>query len=286
MDGSGDWTIEAAQRTGGLSLAVMAHGSTGPMIRTHCMPADTVCLFLSPSHRGAIGGFGAAPRRFDRCGRMVVSPAGVPLQARIPGSPPRRLVNCVWEGPIEEDPLAAGAGAWDGDWERVQRACLDLRDAAAERLLHRMADEVSAPGFASALLLEGLGLTLRAEIARYVRHAAAPAAGGLAPWQLRRIDDLIRSDSAGALALADFAAACEISTRHLMRAFRHSTGRTLMAHLQTARLERSKALLAGGTLPVAAIAAAAGFATPSGFAAAFRRATGQTPRAWRARHRR
>jgi AraC family transcriptional regulator len=282
MDGEFDWTIEAAQQVRGLRLAVMTHASTGPLTRTHCMPADTVCLFLTPSPRGATGGFGTAPRRFDRCGRMVVTPAGVPLQARIPGSPPRRLVNCIWEGAIEDDPLNP-AGTWDGDWERVQQACLDLRDAAAERLLQRMADEVTAPGFASALLLEGLGLTLRADIARHVRRAAAPAAGGLAPWQLRRIDELARGDTGSNL--ADFAAACQVSARHLMRAFRHSTGRTVMSHVQAMRLERAQTMLADSALPVAEIAAAAGFATPSAFSAAFRRVAGCTPSAYRARRR-
>ena len=49
------------------------------------------------------------------------------------------------------------------------------------------------------------------------------------------------------------------------------------AYLKHARIERAKRLLTQGELPMAAIAATAGFGTRATFFAAFKHATGITP---------
>jgi AraC family transcriptional regulator len=83
--------------------------------------------------------------------------------------------------------------------------------------------------------------------------------------------------------LAEIAGACRMSTRHLTRAFRKETGLTLGAYVEQVTIERAKTMLRETQTPIATIAVNTGFATPAGFSAAFRRATGQTPRGFRAR---
>jgi AraC family transcriptional regulator len=177
-------------------------------------------------------------------------------------------------------------GAWD---DAELKACMDVRGEPIRTGLRRLASEAEAPGFASDLLVEGLGLTVMAEIGRYLHHARghSPAVrGGLAPWQLRRITDAIGSLPETPPRLIDLASLCGISTRHLMRAFRQSAGQTITAYAEGARLRHATQLLSETDLPLADIARQLGFAAPSGFSHAFRRAVGEPPSAFRRRQRR
>src|SRR3546814_10190950 len=102
------------------------------------------------------------------------------------------------------------------------------------------------------------------------------AVGGLAVWQLRRIDERIAGDPLPP-SLNELAQLCGISPRHLTRAFRASRGCSIGEHLAAHRIEQSRQMLAAGS-GVKAVAYTLGFTAPSNFAAAFRRATGESPR--------
>jgi AraC family transcriptional regulator len=116
------------------------------------------------------------------------------------------------------------------------------------------------------------------------RPSRRAVADTLAPWQLRRIEDHARTAAlAEPASIAVFAKLCDLSASHLARCFRQTTGRTLRAFVEAIRMERACALLAESELPVKDIATASGFSTPRYFSTAFRRATGETPRAYRAR---
>ena len=52
------------------------------------------------------------------------------------------------------------------------------------------------------------------------RVLAEPPGGGLAPWQLRRIPSHVEGKIGAPPAIADLAALCGISPRHLSRLFR------------------------------------------------------------------
>lgn len=115
--------------------------------------------------------------------------------------------------------------------------------------------------------------------------AAAPrpvARGGLAAWRLRRIDNYLQGGRWNCT-VDELAKLCGLSRGHLMRAFRQSTGRTLAAYVNELRLARACALLASDDVSIAAIAQDLQFSQPSGFAAAFRRRTGLSPRQYRQR---
>jgi AraC family transcriptional regulator len=260
---------------------VLAHAPTGPLQRTHLMPRHTVSLFLTrDAAADARGSYGARPHGFGRFGAVVVTPAAMPLHVRLSGAPPRRLLSCSFSPALFD--------RWDGLAERWSaarlQACLDVRDRLVEDALRRMADEALAPGLASLALVQGLGLAVAAQLSRCLDGRAPPVLkGGLAPWQLRRIQD--RAADGPAPGITDLAALCGISARHLMRAFKAGTGETVAAYVERVRAARAQALLRDGEQPVAEIAREMGFASASGFAAAFRRVTGETPRAFRRRSR-
>jgi AraC family transcriptional regulator len=280
------WTIDAQLRTSDIEVVLMTHGATGPLRRTHRMADHTISLFLTQDYGDARGRYeaGERPMHFARFGPLSITPANIPLSVRSGGAPPRRLISCR----IERDRFqrATGLGeAWD---DRELAACLDVRGDRIRTGLRRLASEAETPGFASGLLVEGLGLTMMAEIARYLRGArdrSPIARGGLAPWQLRRIADAVESQLDAPRGLSELAGLCGIGNRHLMRAFKQSTGRSIMAYVEAARLKRAVRLLAETDLPLADVARQLGFSAQSGFSHAFRRATGEPPSAFRRRQR-
>jgi transcriptional regulator GlxA family with amidase domain len=69
-----------------------------------------------------------------------------------------------------------------------------------------------------------------------------------------------------------------VSVRQLERLFADHLGSTIRAHYLRMRLDRARNLLKQTILPVVAVAAETGFATPSHFSRAYRSAFGRSPR--------
>jgi AraC family transcriptional regulator len=72
-----------------------------------------------------------------------------------------------------------------------------------------------------------------------------------------------------------------VSERHFSRLFRIATGESPARFAQGRRLDRAQDRLVHSRLPVKQIAWEAGFESAAAFSAAFRRRTGQSPRAFR-----
>lgn len=95
--------------------------------------------------------------------------------------------------------------------------------------------------------------------------------------RLRRVCEAIRADPARAWTLEHWADTAGTSARTLARLFLRETGTRFHDWRQQARLEAALTELArGGNVATAALRA--GYASPSAFTAAFRRAMGTTPR--------
>ncbi|MGV9677392.1 AraC family transcriptional regulator [Nocardia sp. NPDC003482] len=92
----------------------------------------------------------------------------------------------------------------------------------------------------------------------------------------RRVAEALLRDPADDRTLARFAPEAAASPRTLARVFLAETGITFGQWRTQARLAASLPLLAAG-LPVARIAERVGYATPSAYVAAFRRAVGVSP---------
>ena len=215
-------------------------------------------------------------------GDVIFAPAGVEMLGHGTGGELRR-VCCLFSTACFDE-----VTGFDGHWQGPElEAGLDIRVASIKNGLYRLASEVAEPGFASALLVESLGNALLVELARYLRRALQePAAphGKLAPWQLRRITDYVESLVDPAPTLSQLAELCNISARHLRRAFRQTTGQTISDYVRETRLLKAKSLLAETALPLKEIAYRLGFSSPSSFSIAFSKATGLTPKTFRAEH--
>jgi AraC family transcriptional regulator len=210
-------------------------------------------------------------------GAVAIVPPGVPITLEVdPGEV--TFISCFFSPEHFERSLEL----------EVPRA--DLTPALISNpflgaVLERLAREILTPQPKSQPLVETLIASVSAEVGSLVRQIdqTRPATGTLTRWQLKLITKLLAEvvDQGQRIHLEEVAACCSISVRHLVRAFKKSTGTTIHSHIRQLRLDRIKALLASDELPMAAIAAATGYANASQFSAEFRRLTGCSPSAYR-----
>ncbi len=99
---------------------------------------------------------------------------------------------------------------------------------------------------------------------------------------LRPIADAVRADPGDRRTLEDWARRLGVSARTLTRAFNAETGTSFARWVAAVRAQHAVALLTGGW-EVDAVAEAVGYRSASAFGVAFRRTTGLTPGAFRAR---
>ncbi len=99
---------------------------------------------------------------------------------------------------------------------------------------------------------------------------------------LRPIADAVRRDPGDRRALADWASELGVSARTITRAFTAETGTSFARWVAAVRAQHAVGLLTRG-LAVDEVAERVGYGSASAFGAAFRRTTGLTPGAFRAR---
>jgi AraC family transcriptional regulator len=237
-------------------------------------------LCLTPRHRNARARYREhwGPNRFQRLGTVMLMPAGQCAQLRADAGGRQSSIVCI----LRPEPVRAW---FEGDlvWtDRRLESCLDISSANIRSLLLRLGEELRHPGFASESLAELIAAQMAIELSRYCAAIAdGPATGGLAPWRLRLIDERL-NEVREAPTLAELAGLCNLSVRQLTRGFRTSRGCSIGDYIANSRVDVAKQLLAGDE-SVKAIAYSMGFSSPSGFSYAFRRSTGETPRAFRQR---
>jgi AraC family transcriptional regulator len=240
-----------------------------------------LCLTPRPSNARASYHNRWGSHRFERIGNLFVVPPGASLHARSDGCCEQTSVLCH----IDPQPIRE----WLDDtlpWtDRGLSAGLDIRDRNIHSLLLRLAEEVRNPGFASEMLLELIAAQMAIELARYCTQSGErPTTGGLASWRLRRIDARLREENSQPT-LAELAQLCGVSNRQLTRGFRESRGCSIGDFVANDRAEQAKQRLATDE-SIKSIAYSLGFASPSSFCFAFRRATGEAPGVFRQRLRR
>ena len=158
-----------------------------------------------------------------------------------------------------------------------------LADVQSERLTYLgglMFHEAVDPGFASSLFAEAIGMEIALEIVRYddarrvdggLRH------GGLAPWQMRRLESYIHDNLSDDLSLSELAGLLGISVRHLSRAVKQARGVSVHRWIAERRFAEARRLLSETDLPIHEIAQRSAFRSASAFTAAFRSASGIAP---------
>ncbi|MBK6509244.1 MAG: helix-turn-helix transcriptional regulator [Haliea sp.] len=242
--------------------------------------AYRVDLCLTPRPRNARACYPQrwGAQRFERIGDVFMVPPGEAMLAVSDGRCKQTSIVCKINPPAMQD--------WfDGDlqWtERSLSAGLDIRERNIHTLLLRLADETRHPGFASEMLVELIAAQIAIELARYCTSSnAAAVERGLSPWRLRKIDERLQEISAPPT-LSELAQLCQISVRQLTRGFRLNRGCSIGDYVAENRLAQARQLLATDQ-SIKSIAYALGFASPSSFCFAFRRATAETPSQFRQR---
>jgi AraC family transcriptional regulator len=211
----------------------------------------------------------------ETLGRMFMVPPEQTMQFNATAGE-ARSIRCVLSSQLFA-PYLDDAPSWRGLESRAHEV-LHLRGGEIEWLLRRMYREVREPDFATPQMIETFAKQLAVEIIRKFKLRRAGAirhVGGLAPWRMRLVDE--RLHRAGPLPdLGDLANLCDMTVRHLSRAFRAQTGQTIGKHIEAVMVQRANALLGQG-VAVGEVAAALGYSTSGSFSAAFRRATGVLP---------
>lgn len=209
-----------------------------------------------------------------RVGRMMFRPAGVAMYSTGDGG--RLEIMTVRMDP---DRFRAITGLESWDPLSLQR-CAMITSSTMFALAERLRGEIVTPGHGADVAAEALVRLLMVDIGRQMRMPARKpgSRGGLAPWQLGRIEDALRGAQGRWPTTADLAALCGISRSHLSRSFMEATGKPLADHAAAVRLERAQDMIRAGTMAMNEISGALGYATASAFSVAFRRMTGRTPR--------
>jgi AraC family transcriptional regulator len=110
---------------------------------------------------------------------------------------------------------------------------------------------------------------------------SAPAGGGLAPWQKRKIQSYIEDQLEEPILNKELARLVLLSVSHFSRAFKESFGQPVQAYIIRARVARARRLMMATPESLSQIALACGLCDQSHFCRTFRKATGVTPGAWR-----
>jgi AraC family transcriptional regulator len=158
-------------------------------------------------------------------------------------------------------------------------------DPAGSRILEILAREATASEALPRLFIEQTLDLLCVHLIRAHSSLGAFASPkprrGLADWQVRRVSEFMNEHLDRDVSLDQLAAVVRLSRFHFCTAFRQATGQTPYQWLMALRMDRARDLLRNPKLPIVQVALAAGYATPSAFAAVFRRMEGVSPSEFR-----
>lgn len=107
---------------------------------------------------------------------------------------------------------------------------------------------------------------------------------GLAPWQVRKVKELIDASLDSTIMLQDCASKARLSASHFSRAFKVTFGSTVCDYIRRRRVEHAQQLMLLSREPLSQIALACGFADQSHYCRVFRDVVGVSPSAWRRRN--
>jgi len=121
---------------------------------------------------------------------------------------------------------------------------------------------------------------LQAEIER-CWGANGTTTGGLAAWQMLRVQTYIDSNLHRTIHIRDLSAVARRSPAHFSRKFKLAVGKSPHAYVVRRRLERACHLMITSAEPLSEIALSVGFSDQAHLCRLFRQAFGQSPASWR-----
>jgi AraC family transcriptional regulator len=157
-------------------------------------------------------------------------------------------------------------------------------DATIHHMTQLILPCLNTPQMFSQLFMDSFVLMLGSHLVRQyagIREASERRRGGLAPWQRRRVTELLDAHLDGEIKLATLAEECRLSVSHFSRAFKTSFGTSAHRYLILQRVEKAKALLHQTHDSLSEIASRAGFADQATLTRTFRSVVGAPPGRWR-----
>ena len=110
--------------------------------------------------------------------------------------------------------------------------------------------------------------------------------GGLAPWRLELVKQMIRADLGKRISVPMLAQACALTRSHFSRAFKRSMGISPQEWIRLQRIEQAKELIRNSPLTLTQISAECGFCDQAHFSHMFSKTEGTNPASWRGQERR
>lgn len=189
------------------------------------------------------------------------------------------------EGGVFSFPLTLVAGLTAATEELARRLRYPVKarvDPLLGHLLVAASEAFAQNGTLRAPLLAETGRAVLVAVA----GAALRAAADDEPLALRRMGEferLLRQNLAASVGPRDFAQRLGITPGQLNRICRAATGTSASFHIEAARMREASRLLAFTQLSIAEIGFRLGYDDPSYFSRRYRRLSGETPSAYRAR---
>jgi AraC family transcriptional regulator len=205
--------------------------------------------------------------------------------------PAGQSYSAYWEEELEEvsirlDPALlarAAAEASVSDKVELVEAC-SVSDPVIRQIGMALKAEAESEGPAGRLYAESLANVLAVHLLRhYTKHGdkLRTEFGGLSGRKLNQAREFIQENIEMDLGITEIANAVDLSPFHFARSFKQATGVSPHQYLIKSRIERAKALLAEGELPIVEVGFRVGFKNQSHFTTLFRKLTSLTPGAYR-----
>ena len=167
--------------------------------------------------------------------------------------------------------------------QSLSSCCVLLGSDLMSALMVQIWQEFQGSAAARALLLRGLSATLLGQVARALADSDANNPAATETRLVQRLRNLIDQHYLEHWGVADYARALSVSTTHLTRVTRASTGAPASALIEARIMREARRHLAYTHLNVSTIACALGYADPAYFTRVFTRDAGLSPREFRAR---
>jgi AraC family transcriptional regulator len=164
------------------------------------------------------------------------------------------------------------------------RFVLGEMDLAMSQFAKNVLPHIHANGATSPLVLDHLSLLLGAHLLdRYagIKRLSAVPVGGLAPWQMRRAQEMLRANLHGNIRVQQLARECELSASHFARSFKVSFGVSPIQWVIGQRLSLAKQLLIQRKISLTDVAILSGFSDQSAMTRTFVNCVGVSPGRWR-----
>jgi AraC family transcriptional regulator len=269
-----------------LSAELRSH-SDGLIVWKNARPETEICVDVSGG--GSVitrHGGGIVNRTVAERGTIWLSPAGlqedlIHISDSLPG------ILHVYLPPDRFSPAILGVDL-DQSVEASLRYQSSFKDPLLAEIAYAISSELQCETSAGGLLADTLATSFAARLVQahlgssLSRLVTRP--GGrhaVDRRRLLRVLDYIEANLEGDLTVDRLASIACLSQFHFARAFKAAIGQSPHRYVSGRRLQRAKALLAGGNRTLVDIALALSFSCQANFTRAFRQATGQTPGQYR-----